>query len=184
MSILRKVLLIAFFLTGTKVCFAETIIGKVVAITDGDTIKIVNNQTLYKIRLSGIDAPEKKQSFGQKSKQNLSNLIFDKEVTVESHKTDRYGRLIAVVTLNNISCQIKPCLKSIDVGLFQIESGLAWHYKKYASEQTLADQKIYAEAEKQAAFKRIGIWSDQQPIPPWDFRKKGGSNGLLSWRIS
>jgi endonuclease YncB( thermonuclease family) len=94
--------------------------GKVVGVTDGDTLTVLTTQwQQHRVRLSGIDAPERRQAFGQVSKQHLSDLGYDKTVSVVFHKRDRYQRILGEVLVNGA-----------DVGLNQIQSGLAWHYKK------------------------------------------------------
>lgn len=140
---------------------AATLTGEVVGIADGDTLTILDaTNTQYKIRLAGIDAPEKKQAFGDRSTQNLAAIVFRKRVTVESSKHDRYGRAIG-----------KVLLSGSDVNLMQVAAGLAWHYKDYASEQSENDRLLYAKAETNARQSRIGLWRDPSPMPPWDFRK-------------
>ena len=140
---------------------ADTLSGKVIAVADGDTLTVLVAQQQIKIRVSGIDAPEKKQSFGQRAKQGLSDCAFGKWVEVDWRKTDRYGRTLGKVISGGADC-----------GLLQIEHGLAWHYKAYAKEQTPQDQTDYASAENEARAKHIGLWSDPSPEPPWDFRHK------------
>ncbi len=141
---------------------AETLSGRVVGIADGDTITILDaaNQQ-HKIRLAGIDAPEKKQPFGERSKQHLSDLVFNKQVTVEWNKLDRYGRTVG-----------KILVSGVDTNLEQIRAGMAWWYEKYRKEQSPADQRLYDQAEQQARARRVGLWHDQDPIPPWDWRKR------------
>ena len=141
---------------------ASTLQGKVVHIADGDTITVLDaNNTQHKIRLQGIDAPEKAQAFGQKSKQSLHQLIHSKQVRVEYQKKDKYGRTVGKVVLNGL-----------DVCLEQIKLGMAWHYKQYESEQTKEDRDIYAQAELSARANAIGLWKDKQPTPPWEFRRQ------------
>ena len=141
---------------------ASTLQGKVVHIADGDTITVLDaNNTQHKIRLQGIDAPEKAQAFGQRSKQSLHQLVHSKQVSVEFQKKDKYGRTVGKVVFN--------CL---DVCLEQIKLGMAWHYKQYESEQTKEDREIYAQAEISARANAIGLWKDKQPIPPWEFRRQ------------
>lgn len=147
--------------TPGKAATPQTLEGRVVAIADGDTITVLdagNRQT--RIRLQGIDAPESRQAFGQVSKQNLSDLVFDKRVVIEYEKTDRYSRTLGKVLVGGR-----------DVNLEQVKAGLAWHYKYYQDEQTSADRRLYAEAETDARAARRGLWSDPSPIPPWDFRR-------------
>jgi endonuclease YncB( thermonuclease family) len=142
---------------------AELLVGRIVGISDGDTVSLLDvNKRQYKIRLTGIDAPEKKMPFGQRSKEHLSDLIFNKDVQVETEKLDRYGR-----TLGKILFDRK------DINLAMINAGLAWHYKKYQNEQSRSDRLLYAQAEEQARQRRIGLWRDPSPTPPWEWRKGG-----------
>jgi endonuclease YncB( thermonuclease family) len=139
---------------------ADALTGKVVGVADGDTITVLDDtNTQHKIRLSGIDAPEKKQPFGQRSKQSLSDLVFSKTVTVETGKTDRYGREVGKVLVDGL-----------DANLEQVKRGMAWHYKAYEREQSAIDRKVYAEAENEAKAARRGLWADADPVPPWEFR--------------
>jgi micrococcal nuclease len=139
---------------------AETLTGRVVGIADGDTITVLDaNRQQHKIRLAGIDAPEKAQPFGDRSKQNLATLVFDKQVVVESNKQDRYGRTVGKVQINGT-----------DANLAQVKAGMAWWYREYAKEQSAADRRLYEQAEQQAQGQRLGLWADKNPTPPWDFR--------------
>lgn len=139
----------------------QTLRGRVVGVADGDTITVLgadNRQT--RVRLQGIDAPESRQAFGQTSKQNLSDLVFDRQVIVEYEKNDRYGRTLGKVVASGR-----------DVNLLQVKAGLAWHYKYYQDEQSPVDRRLYADAETEARSARRGLWADPKPIPPWDFRR-------------
>ena len=139
---------------------AETVIGRVVGVADGDTLTVLDaDYVQHKIRLAGIDAPEKKQAFGNRSKQSLSDLAFDKTVTVETTKRDRYGRQIGKVLVNGR-----------DVNLIQVEQGMAWFYREYQREQSRNDRKLYESAEDAAKAQRRGLWLDPEPVAPWDFR--------------
>ena len=141
--------------------FADQLIGKVIKVTDGDTVNVLTSENeTHKIRLSGIDAPEKKQAFGNKSKQVLTDLIYGKTVSVEFNKLDKYQREVGKIMFNGQ-----------DVNLRQIKLGLAWHYKKYEKEQDVEDRSIYANAEYIAQVVKAGLWGDNNPVPPWDFRK-------------
>ncbi|MEZ5308096.1 MAG: thermonuclease family protein [Pyrinomonadaceae bacterium] len=138
-----------------------TFIGKVIAVADGDTITILTEDFRErKIRFNGIDAPEKSQVFGQKSKQNLSRLIFGKTVEIIVTKQDRYGRSVGKVILGEE-----------DVGLRQIADGFAWHFKKYENEQSAGDRIAYAETEERARRQKIGLWSHDNHVPPWIWRE-------------
>ena len=141
---------------------AATLTGTVVGISDGDTIKVLDsNKKEHKIRLMGIDAPEKKQEFGNESKKALSNYIYQKEVTVEYKKQDRYKRKVG-----------KVIFEGKDICLAMIELGMAWHYKDYEKEQSKLDRDLYSNAEIKAREEKIGIWQASNPIAPSEFRHK------------
>lgn len=155
-----KILAFLFIIFSFTAHSAE-LVGKVIKVTDGDTITILDASKIkYKIRLSGIDAPEKNQAFGKVSKQSLSEMVAGKIVTVDYNKRDRYRRIVG-----------KVLYKNIDINLEQINRGLAWHYKKYEREQDVEDRAIYAHQEYLALKNRVGLWTDDNSIPPWDFRK-------------
>lgn len=142
--------------------FAMTLMGEVVAVADGDTVTVLDsNKRQYRIRLAGIDAPEKRQAFGKRSRQALASMVFRQQVTVETHKTDRYGRLIGKVFVGQV-----------DVNLKLLSFGLAWHYKDYQSEQSVEDRLAYSKAETTARKDGNGLWQDINPTPPWDFRRR------------
>jgi endonuclease YncB( thermonuclease family) len=133
----------------------------VVGVADGDTVTVLDaSRQQYKIRLMGIDAPEKKQAFGNKSKQALSDLVFNKQVSVEFNKTDKYGRTIGKILVDGL-----------DANLEQVKKGMAWHYKQYQKEQSSVDRTAYAKAEELAKAEKLGLWFDPSPTPPWDFRR-------------
>jgi endonuclease YncB( thermonuclease family) len=137
-----------------------TIEGKVVGVTDGDTIKVLRVKELFKIRLNGIDAPEKKQAYGQKSKEFLSSLVFGKNVEVIVRDQDRYGRYVGDVMIEG---------RSANYAL--VAAGLAWWYAEYSKDQSLAA------LEKTAKAKRLGLWAEPSPIPPWEFRHRKAPKG-------
>lgn len=144
-------LILSIFVEGQNQSFR----GKVVGVKDGDTFKVLYEGKEYTIRLAHIDAPEKKQAFGNKAKQYASELCFGKEVWVKpTQKNDRYGRIIAEVIIGKINVN-----KSL------VKNGLAWHFKKYSKSQE------YAQLENEARKKKVGIWSEKNPIAPWDWRK-------------
>lgn len=157
---------------------AQTAItGRVVGVTDGDTITILDASNVqHKIRLAGIDAPEKGQDFGNRAKQNLSAFVFGNDVTVIGSKIDRYGRRVGKVIVNGR-----------DAGLDMVTAGLAWHFKQYENEQTPADRRAYSVAERTARDFGMNIWSYPNPVAPWDYRHPAtnrktvpGSNGQRS----
>jgi len=154
---------------------AESLLGRVVGVTDGDTVTVLDAaKAQHKVRLAGIDAPEKGQPFGERSKENLSRLVFGRDVRVDWHKRDRYGRLVGTVWVvsPDMPCIGKPdCPKNLDAGLAQLTVGLAWHYRKYAHEQEPQQRGQYAFAEEEARVKRAGLWRDPNPVPPWEWRR-------------
>lgn len=140
---------------------ADTLTGRVVGIADGDTLTLLDaTNTQHKIRLAGIDSPEKGQAFGQACKQSLSDLAYNRIVAVETSKLDRYGRMIGKVLVNGQ-----------DVNLEQVRRGCGWHYKKYQNEQSLDDRLSYNAAEESARAGKVGLWADNEPVPPWEWRK-------------
>jgi endonuclease YncB( thermonuclease family) len=156
--------------------FADVLQGKVVKVADGDTVTIVDdNGKKHRIRLMGIDAPEKDQPYGKESTQSLIGLVSGKVVTIEYQKRDRYKRIIGKVLVDppgEVFCMALDCIKKIDAGLEQIRRGLAWHYKKYQMEQSLEDRRLYSEAESVTKEKKLGLWIDDEPMPPWKWRRK------------
>jgi endonuclease YncB( thermonuclease family) len=156
----KFILVLILFLS--NFAYAKTIEGLVVGVADGDTITVLDQQkNTYKIRLQGIDAPEKKQAFGEKSKQSLHDLVHSKQVRIEYDKEDKYGRIVGKVTVDDV-----------DVCLQQLVLGMAWHYKKYQNEQSVSDRALYSETELKSQSLKLGLWSDDTPMPPWEFRKK------------
>lgn len=156
-----RLFLLAFlsvaFLTPCSWAFAETLHGHVVAVADGDTITILTVQKeQIKVRLTEIDAPEKDQPYGQKSKQALSDLVFKKDVKVTSDATDRYGRTLGRVFVNDN-----------DVNLYMAVNGHAWAYTKYLTDPSIK------EGEDKARDSFLGLWGLQadQIMPPWEWRR-------------
>lgn len=143
--------------------WADVFVGRVVRVIDGDTITVLDSaKAQHKIRLAGIDAPEKAQAFGLASKKNLSSLVFGRDVACDCGKTDKYQRQVCVVSVDGK-----------DANLAQVTAGMAWWYRKYAKEQTVRQQADYEAAEMAAKAARIGLWADDSPLPPWDWRHRG-----------
>jgi endonuclease YncB( thermonuclease family) len=145
----------------------ESIISaRVVGITDGDTVKaLLAGNELLRVRLSWIDAPERSQAFGQRSKQHLSELVFGRDVELHTYGLDRYGRTQAVVMLDGV-----------DINLEQVRSGMAWCYTRYLSQAPADIQASYRQAEAEAWEQQRGLWSERDPIPPWEYRRAQKAN--------
>jgi endonuclease YncB( thermonuclease family) len=135
---------------------ADEFSGSVVGVLDGDTIEVVHAHQTERIRLSGIDCPEKGQAYGQRAKQATSARAFGKMVSLRTFGKDRYGRIIADVILpdgNNLNQLL-------------VKEGMCWWFRKYAPENAVLE-----ELETVAREKRAGLWAEAQPIPPWEWRK-------------
>ena len=148
-------LIFAGFVFAAPPKVVEELSGKVIGVTDGDTIKVLVNKESVTVRLEGIDAPESKQSFGNKSKEALSRLVAGKTVTVKKTGTDKYKRTLGVVIVGDVDANAKL-----------IEDGWAWHFKKYNDEERLAKLEEVARKAKR------GLWADENPLAPWDYRAK------------
>lgn len=134
--------------------------GKITTIYDGDTIGIkTKDGKTYVILMQNIDAPEEKQNYGTKSKEQLSNLILDKDVTVLVRQMDQNNHYHGTVYYSGQ-----------DMNLKQIETGMAWYFKQLEYEQNVNDSRVYIQAEQKARLKHKGLWQDKNPTPPWDFK--------------
>jgi len=136
---------------GIDICFH----GKVVAVSDGDTIKVMHEGRTERVRLLGIDCPEKRQAFGRRAKQFTAAMAMGKTVTIETAGRDRYGRILGTVIL--------PDGRNLNREL--VKEGLAWCYRYYSLDGSLGQ----LEAEAQAA--RRGLWRESHPVAPWEFRR-------------
>jgi micrococcal nuclease len=134
---------------------ADSFSGLVVSITDGDTIKVMRNGVAVAVRLNGIDCPEKKQAFGTRAKQLTGELVFSETVTVIEKGKDRYKRIIGEVALQGGRLLNHELLKA----------GMAWVYVKYCNDER------YYKLEAKARKNRVGLWSERDPVAPWEFRK-------------
>jgi len=151
---LALLLPILFFTPCVEAAFPFT--GKVVAVLDGDTIEVLHNGKAERIRLNGVDCPEKKQAFGQKAKQFTSSLVFGKTVVVVPIEKDRYKRIVGDVFLPN----------GVNVSYELVRAGLGWWYRKYSEDVVLAVLEL------EARLERRGLWVDPAPVPPWEWRKR------------
>lgn len=140
---------------------ADELTGRVIDVASGDSITIVDaTNTELKVRLSGIDAPEKQQPFGTESKKSLADLVYGKEVSVNWIKRDYHKRIVGKVMLNKT-----------DVNLEQVKRGMAWVFKHFVDDPYSQDQADYVDAQQEAEDRRLGLWSQRDPIPPWEFRR-------------
>ena len=130
--------------------------GKVVGISDGDTISVLREGKAVKVRLHGVDTPEKAQAFGTQARKFTGDMVFQQTVTVIVHDTDRYGRLVGEVLL--------PDGRSLNQEL--VKAGMAWWYRQYAPNDT-----TLAQLEAEARTAKRGLWADANPVPPWEWRK-------------
>ncbi len=141
-----RVITLSFLVFLSLSAFADSLAGKVVKVVDGDTVYVLDaNYKEHKIRLAGIDAPERKQAYGLASRKHLASIVAGKQVTIEYQKRDRYGRILGKVLVDGINA----CLE-------QVKAGFAWHYKKYQHEQNPEDRRLYADAETKARDERLG----------------------------
>lgn len=134
----------------------RTIAGDVVGVADGDTLTILAGRQEVRVRLSEIDAPERRQAFGTVSRQHLAMLCFRKQAVVMVESTDRYGRVVG-----RVACA------GVDANAAMVRAGLAWAYARY-----LRDPRIAA-LEREARVARRGLWRDPNPTPPWSYRHGG-----------
>jgi len=153
--LLRLVCLAFVILPGF--CLAEEFTGRVVGVSDGDTITILHNGVGQKIRLNGIDCPEKRQAFGQRARQFTSDLVFRREVMIVEHGRDKYGRTIGDVKLGD----------GTFVNRELVRAGLCWWYRKYAQHDR---ELVWLELEAREA--KRGLWVNPEPVPPWEFRHR------------
>ena len=131
-------------------------VGRVVGVSDGDTIEVMRAGRAVRVRLQGIDCPESHQPYGTRAKQFTSDLVFGKTVAVQIHGTDQYGRILGEVIL--------PDGRSLNREL--VRNGYAWWYRRYS------DDPVLQRLEEEARRERRGLWRDKNPIPPWEFRRE------------
>ena len=153
----RFVLLLAFFYPGAvSAQIGETFIAPVSRVADGDTITVVHGGDTTRIRLDGIDTPEMDQAFGVQARTFTLSRVSGRQVIVTVHDVDRYGRFVARVQIDGV-----------DLSVVLVSEGLAWHYTRYS------DDAVLARAEAEARAKKIGLWSQRSPVPPWEYRRQG-----------
>jgi len=153
--IMPRIILLLIFLLGNCAISSELIRGRVIGVHDGDTLTLlVAGDQHIKIRLAQIDAPESSQAFGQKSKQFLAKMTFGKEAEIIEKTIDRYGRIVGDVFVSGEN-----------INKIQVQQGMAWVYRQYAHDKSLVSVEMLARNN------RVGLWSESNPVPPWDFRR-------------
>jgi endonuclease YncB( thermonuclease family) len=158
---LRRLLWLAIFLWPLSATAVEWV-GTVVGVADGDTLTLLDaGKNTHRIRIDGIDAPERTQPYGQRARQSLADLAHGRSARAECPKLDRYGRAVCRVLVDGV-----------DVGLEQVRRGFAWHYVKYAHEQPAQARLAYAQAEEHARAQGVGLWAVAAPMAPWDYRRE------------
>lgn len=157
MSLLRSTVATVAFAAALPCCVAApyTLQGKIISVADGDTCTLLDSSnTQHKIRLEGVDAPEKKQPFGQDAKAALSKMVFGKDVSVRVSKREKWGRELGDVTVDKI-----------DVNGSLVRYGHCWVYRAYPHRKELEQYEAEAKSAKR------GLWAAEKQIPPWDYRK-------------
>lgn len=153
MNILRSLILVALLAAGNLAQGAE-FVAKVIAVLDGDTVLIKRPGGLKKIRMAGIDAPEKAQTFGETSRRSLADMVLGKQVKVVSEAVDQYGRMVARLSVDGL-----------DVNAEQLRRGMAWENSRFHNNRELL---ALQEEARQAPR---GLWALNDPMPPWEWRK-------------
>ena len=146
----------ALVLLGTVPTLAADFTGPVVSVLDGDMIEVLHHTNRERIRLSGVDCPEKGQAFGTRAKQATSGLVFGKDVIMQPHGRDNHGRTLADVFLPD----------GTHVNHELVKDGWCWWYQKYAPKDLVLRQ-----LEQEAREYKKGLWSEPHPVPPWLFRR-------------
>ena len=152
---MRALILLLLLAGATGGAQAEEFVTKIIAVLDGDTVLVKRDSGLLKIRLAEIDAPEKAQAYGSNSRRSLSDMVLGKQVTVVSQAIDKYGRMVAHLSINGL-----------DVNTEQIRRGMAWEYSHFHSNRALI--ALQREARQDAR----GLWARGNPTAPWDWRKQ------------
>jgi len=161
MSLPGRFILVAVLLVQGSSAAAVERAGTIVGIADGDTLTLLDGgKAAHRIRLDGIDAPERTQPFGQRARQSLAELAHGRDARADCPKTDRYGRSVCRVIVDGV-----------DIGLEQVRRGFAWHYIRYAHEQRPSARLAYSQAEERARAQHVGLWAVPTPVAPWDYRR-------------
>ena len=144
----------------TTTAFGADFSGRVVGVSDGDTISVMRDGRAVRVRLEGIDCPENGQPFGRAAKKATSELVSGRDVSVADHGLDRYGRTIGRIFIGHA-----------DLSLELVRLGMAWHFLRYSGDPALA------RAEEEARKAKRGLWVDADPLPPWEWRRHKPARG-------
>jgi len=155
---------------------AEELHGRIIGLADGDTATVLDaDRAQHRVRIAGIDAPERGQPGAQRSKESLFALVYDQPVRVEWTSRDRLGQIVGKIWVASPDspCRGKPdCPMTVDVGLAQITIGRAWWFRPSADGQSPEDRGRYEFAEQEARAKKAGFWRDGTAVPPWEWRER------------
>jgi endonuclease YncB( thermonuclease family) len=157
----RILIFIAAFMLFPAVADATTLTGRIVSIADGDTLTLQVGRQQHALKLVAIDAPERYQAWGDRSQANLSRLVLNQMAVADCSGFDPRSNRLCKLTVNRV-----------DIGLEQVQSGMAWWSRQEAHAQTAEDQSAYSHAELMAKLRRLGLWGDTHPVPPWEFRNE------------
>lgn len=161
--------LICFGILSGPVVHAETVSGRVTRVWDGDTVTLSANGEDHRVRLAAIDAPERGQPYADEARRALSRLVLNRNARLETDRTDPYGRLVGRLWVQPESCP--SCGQTLDAGMALLTVGLAWWNERYADEQTPEARGQYEFAQDEAKAKHAGLWQDEHPVPPWDWKR-------------
>lgn len=164
------------FVVAAGAAAQTTLTGRVVGVAEGDILTLLgHDKRQHRIRLNGIDAPEKGQLGGHRSKESRSDLVYEQPGRVEWQQRDRNGRIVGKVWVASPDspCRGKAdCPTTLDAGLAQITLGRARWFRKYANEQSPEDRGRYESAEQEARSRKVGLWRDGSAVPPWEWRDR------------
>lgn len=156
---------------------AGTLEGRVVRVVDGDTFDLAApGGRRRRVRLGGIDAPELDQHYGRAAGAYLRRLALRRSVSVETTKRDAHGRWVGharIAPPDACPDAGADCARTLDLGLALLHAGMAWHYRHYAHEQDSIQRARYAAEERAAKARRAGLWAERDPVPPWQWRRRG-----------
>lgn len=171
-------LLLVWLGMGASAGHTGSIQGRVVRVTDGDTLDVaVAHGRRLRVRLGAIDAPELDQAYGRQAGAHLRRLALRRTISVHDVRRDRHGRFVGQVWRAPVEACPSPqadCASALDLGLAQVQAGMAWHYTQYAHEQPKPARLRYAEAERRARMGRSGLWAAAHPVAPWQWRQGRG----------